>query len=526
MDEEQRFFIAPVAAVRAEGDAFDVTDFTFSVTRSGDTSGFATVDFEAGGTGASAADEEDFFGAVAGTLFFTAGETASTLTIRVRGDDAPEADETFAVTLSDPSDNGVIAAGTAEGAILDDDGGVPAATQFLAILPADAVKAEGDDFEITEFTFTVTRSGDTADEATVDYALAPAGPAPAGEDDFRGFETGTVRFGPGETVEDITIRVDGDGTPEPDESFAVMLANPSAGAAITGETATGLILNDDAARALTIRPLDAVKPEGDEDAVTEFTFTVLRAGDVTGQTTVRFAAAGTSFDQASDRDFFGTPSGSVLIGTGETSATITIRIAGDDEAEANETFQVTLSDAGGDAVIAGATAEGIILDDDGGTPAPPTGAGTVDVFRFFNTQAGGHFFTADAAERDLVRATLPHFEDEGVAFAALPADSTAAGATDVFRFFNTQAGGHFFTTDPAERDRIVETLPQLTFEGVGFDAFDSPVADTVPVYRFFNTQAGGHFFTSDPAERDLVLDTLPQFNFEGIGFYAFPDAIG
>lgn len=526
MDEEQRFFIAPVEAVRVEGDAFDVTDFIFAVTRSGDSSGFATVDYEADGTGANAADDDDFFGATSGTLFFTAGETSRTLAIRVEGDDEPEADETFAVTLSGPGDNGVIAVGAAEAAILDDDGGVPTATQFLTILPADAVKAEGDDFEITEFTFSVTRSGDTDEAATVDYALAAVGPFPAGEDDFLGFETGTVRFGPGETIEDVTIRVDGDGDPEPDESFAVTLRNPSAGAAITGETATGIILNDDAARLLTIRPLDAIKPEGDEDEVTDFTFTVLRSGDVTGQTTVRFAAAGIGFDQATDEDFFGTPSGSVLIGTGETSAEIAIRIAGDDEAEANEAFAVTLSDASGDAIIAGATAEGIVLDDDGGTPAPPGGFDTVDVYRFFNTQAGGHFFTADPAERNLVRATLPQLTDEGIGFEALPADSAAAGATDVFRFFNSRAGGHFFTTDPAERDLILATMPDFLFEGVGFDAFDGPVEDAVPVYRFFNTQAGGHFFTIDPAGRDLILDTLPQFTFEGTGFYAFPDAIG
>ncbi|NBC32836.1 MAG: hypothetical protein GVY13_09205 [Alphaproteobacteria bacterium] len=149
-----------------------------------------------------------------------------------------------------------------------------------------------------------------------------------------------------------------------------------------------------------------------------------------------------------------------------------------------------------------------------------------DVFRFFNTEALGHFFTIEASERDLVAQTLPRFNPEGTGFRALSHDSDAAEATDVFRFFNTQAGGHFFTTSPEERALVLDTLPQFRDEGVGFDAFDEPVPGTVPVFRFFNTEAGGHFFTTSVEERDLVQATLPQYNFEGIGFYAFPAELG
>lgn len=148
---------------------------------------------------------------------------------------------------------------------------------------------------------------------------------------------------------------------------------------------------------------------------------------------------------------------------------------------------------------------------------------TVDVFRFFNTKAGGHFFTTDPGERKLVLDTLPGFNDENVGFEALAADSDAESALPVFRFFNTKAGGHFFTTDPDERALVQETLPQFQDEGVGFLAFETEIEGTIPVYRFFNTKAGGHFFTADPGERDLVENTLPHFQAEGVGFYAFPD---
>ncbi|NBC32214.1 MAG: hypothetical protein GVY13_06005 [Alphaproteobacteria bacterium] len=148
---------------------------------------------------------------------------------------------------------------------------------------------------------------------------------------------------------------------------------------------------------------------------------------------------------------------------------------------------------------------------------------TIDVFRFFNTLAGGHFFTTNPGERKFVLETLPSFNAENVGFEALAADSDAEGAVPVFRFFNTKAGGHFFTTDPSERDFVEETLPQFQPEGVGFLAFEAEVEGSIPVYRFFNTQAGGHFFTADPNERDFVQNNLPNFQDEGVGFYAFPD---
>jgi hypothetical protein len=91
----------------------------------------------------------------------------------------------------------------------------------------------------------------------------------------------------------------------------------------------------------------------------------------------------------------------------------------------------------------------------------------------------------------------------------------------VYRFFNTVAGGHFFTTSPSERDFVLNNLPQYVFEGVGFEASVVDGPDLVPIYRFFNTVAGGHFFTASETERNFVLNNLPQFIDEGIGFYAY-----
>ena len=118
---------------------------------------------------------------------------------------------------------------------------------------------------------------------------------------------------------------------------------------------------------------------------------------------------------------------------------------------------------------------------------------------------------------------LPEFLFEGGGFFAINAEANVAGADPVYRFFNTQAGGHFFTNDEAERDFVANNLDHFVFEGTGFQAFDQQVAGSSPIYRFFNNDAGGHFFTINEAERDFVANNLSQFTFEGIGFYAFED---
>jgi len=72
------------------------------------------------------------------------------------------------------------------------------------------------------------------------------------------------------------------------------------------------------------------------------------------------------------------------------------------------------------------------------------------------------------AERDFVRNNLSQYVDEGIGFYAYGADANLG--VDVFRFFNTVAGGHFFTTSQVERDLVLNNLPQFTFEGIGFEA--------------------------------------------------------
>ncbi|MEO8344202.1 MAG: DUF1800 family protein [Betaproteobacteria bacterium] len=142
------------------------------------------------------------------------------------------------------------------------------------------------------------------------------------------------------------------------------------------------------------------------------------------------------------------------------------------------------------------------------------------VYRFFNQQTGTHFYTIVAAERDQVIAGSPQLAYEGPAFAAYA--QPASGAQPVFRFYNTATGAHFYTNKTADRDYVLATWKQFTFEGTAYYAM--PVAGTdgrTELFRFFNTTTGTHFYTDKVTERDYVLATWPQFKYEGVAFYVF-----
>ncbi|MGS4920210.1 MULTISPECIES: ExeM/NucH family extracellular endonuclease [Mameliella] len=115
--------IAATDADKLEGDSGS-TGFTFTVTRSGDTTAATTVDYAVSGGGADAAD---FGGSLpSGTVSFAAGETSKTITVQVTGDTDIETDEGFTVTLSNASGAATISTATATGTIRTDDIGITA----------------------------------------------------------------------------------------------------------------------------------------------------------------------------------------------------------------------------------------------------------------------------------------------------------------------------------------------------------------------------------------------------------------
>lgn len=346
--------IAAADASKAEGDSGN-TDFTFTVTRTGDTSVAGTVDYTVAGSGGNAADSGDFQGGSlpSGTVTFDPGVTSQTITVSVAGDVAVEDDETFTVTLSNSTSGISIDTGSAAGTILNDDTSV-------SISAADSARAEGDS-GTTDFTFTVTRDGDLTAAGDVTYTVSGNG---ATADDFAGgvFESGTVSFAANESTQTVTIDVVGDLDVEGAEGFTVTLSNATGGATIGTATAAGTIENDDAD--LSIAADQASGSEGDSGA-TAFTFTVTRAG-TEGARTVDWAVTGSGANAADAADFVGgqLPSGTVSFADGQATRTITVNVNGESDVEPDEDFTVTLSNASGNADITTAAASSTIDNDD------------------------------------------------------------------------------------------------------------------------------------------------------------------
>jgi hypothetical protein len=238
------YSIAAIDAIRPEGtDAGGTTDFRFAISRGGPLDEFITVSWQVVGSGANPAIAADFAGATlpGGTVTFQPYEASRLITVPVVGDDFQEGDEGFVVTVPGEPGEVMVVTTSAQGTIMNDD----VALISIETLLADVAERAGG--ETTPFTFVISRRGNTAEGASVVWAVEGSGATPASAADFVGgvLPFGTVSFLPGETSRTITVTVEGDVVPEAQESFMVALSAPTGGPGLGTSMAPGLIINDD-----------------------------------------------------------------------------------------------------------------------------------------------------------------------------------------------------------------------------------------------------------------------------------------
>ncbi|MEI6162357.1 MAG: trypsin-like peptidase domain-containing protein [Roseococcus sp.] len=94
-----------------------------------------------------------------------------------------------------------------------------------------------------------------------------------------------------------------------------------------------------------------------------------------------------------------------------------------------------------------------------------TAATGTPVYRLYNTDTGRHFYTANQNEMLTVDARR-EWNLENIALYAYA--GPGPGREEVYRFFNTFTGVHFYTTSEAERDDIRARLPDYRYESVAF----------------------------------------------------------
>lgn len=133
VNDDKSVSITADALSHDEGDAGN-TPFTFTVTRTGDTTGTDTVDYVVTGSVTNGADGDDFGGSLpGGTVTFNPGVATQTITVNVSGDTSAEADEGFVVTLMNSSTNLALNTATATATIVNDE-------QVMNLIPSSVVE--------------------------------------------------------------------------------------------------------------------------------------------------------------------------------------------------------------------------------------------------------------------------------------------------------------------------------------------------------------------------------------------------
>jgi hypothetical protein len=307
----------------------------------------SAVTFTATTANGTATSGTDYTAKTTSGLTIPAGQLSTVFSVTTTGDNTSEANETFFVNLSAPT-NATILDGQGQGAILNDDG--------PALSVGDAVVTEGDaGTKLLTFTVQLVR----ATTVPVTYTIATAnGTATAGSDFVAKTLTGeTIPAGQGSRT--FSVVLNGDTAAEADENFTVNLSAVTGGTLLDGQ-GVGTISNDDTP---TLSIADVQLAEGNSGTKV-MTFTVQLSKAVGVPVTYNIATANNTASAGSDY------AAKALVGetipAGQTSRTFTVTLSGDTTFEQNEWFTVTATAVTGVAVADG-QALGVLLNDEGPT---------------------------------------------------------------------------------------------------------------------------------------------------------------
>ena len=87
------------------------------------------------------------------------------------------------------------------------------------------------------------------------------------------------------------------------------------------------------------------------------------------------------------------------------------------------------------------------------------------------------------------------------------------GSGEMYRVYNPNSGEHFYTSNKAEKDHLVNL--GWKYEGIGWKA---PTVSNYPVYRLYNANGGEHHYTMNAAEKNNLVKL--GWKYEGIGWFS------
>ncbi len=296
------------------------------------------------------------------TVTIAAAAETATLTVATTDDNTDEAAGSVTATVTAGSGYMVGTGNTASVTVNDDD-----AAPTLAIDSPNV--AEGNAGDTPTLSYTVTLTGETEQEVTVDYADTTSGTATSGTD-YETITAGTLTFAPGTTTQNIDVTVMGDVADEGDETVIVRLSGET-NATITTADGTGTITDDDGApvAGVTVTPATLSVPE---DGGTTADYTLVLNTAPTADVTIAVA---------SDTDTAATVSSASLTFTPtnwDTAQTVTVTGVNDnvdnpsDERTATVSHVPTSTDAGYGSVVIASVTVTVTDDDDAGVTVDPT----------------------------------------------------------------------------------------------------------------------------------------------------------
>ena len=329
-----------------EGNA-GTSNATFSITLNA-ISGLATSVTVNTADGTATAGN-DYAGLVNQIFTVPAGQTSVLVSVPITGDTRLENNETFSVNLSLPT-NGTIVDAQGLGTINNDDAIPTLSINDVSILEKNSGTANA--------VFTITQSAISGLPTTVTVNTAN-NTATAGSD-YTAVTAQVFTIPAGQTSVTVSVPVSGDTTFEASETFFVNLSLPT-NATLVDSQGLGTITNDDVAPTLSIN--DVSVTEGNSGNTTaNFTLTLSTVSGVATSVTVN-TSNGTA---TAGSDYTGTVNQVFTIPAGQTTLAVSIPVSGDTTHEANETFNVNLSNPV-NATISDALGVATIQNDDSAT---------------------------------------------------------------------------------------------------------------------------------------------------------------
>ncbi|MFN6133536.1 MAG: Calx-beta domain-containing protein, partial [Synechococcaceae cyanobacterium] len=461
-------FDAPLYRLNEDGTAISAV----TVVRSGITNEAVSVTLDL--SSGTAIAGSDFLGTPI-DLVFLPGETSKTVSIPIINDSRFEAEETINLVLRNPSTGAVIGTqNTALVTIISDD--LPAYGRLAFSRSQFQVQEDGSD--TVAVTIIRTDGSDGNVGAVIELANGTAN-APG---DYNNTPI-VVSFAAGETSRRIVIPIVNDSSYEADETITLTLINPSGGANLGAQTTATLTIVDNDPPQQGILSFSQSSYSITENGSSSVPIEVMRHGGSDGEISVTVNLSAGSASAPADFD-----SSPILLkfGDGEISKTVLVPINDDSLIESTESFNLSLANATGGAIIrGGASARVDIVDND-------------SVFNFGRS-------TYSATENDATSAA--------VVITRTGATTSAAGVTVLLQN-GTASSGQDFGDNPI----LVAFAPGETTKTISIPILDDARFEPTETFtlRLVNPSGGASIGTQGMAtftivDNDAVAGII-QFN--------------